>query len=323
MAISDNHTRQQRMIKLTGLVSGIFLIALMLYQNFFPTQMDAVQWKAYSYMDEMIAEVASYCKTNNIEIDKFLDPGQTGLIGPEWTEISSTLGHLDAKRTSIQAEMAVTLVTLLRESGVEKGDTIALACSGSFPGLMLASFSASKALGLDCLSILSLGSSSYGANRENLTILDIYLLLLREGLIDESLVGVSLGGEQDIGLGWELPVVSKLAEKIEQSAYPFIREENLTQSVDRRAELLGIIGESNIRVLINSGGAMANIGTSETILGLKPGLVKKMKIPVFEQQGLIHRAATHNIPVIHLLYIKGLAAEYGIPWDPPGSMNAE
>jgi hypothetical protein len=31
---------------------------------------------------------------------------------------------------------------------------------------------------------------------------------------------------------------------------------------------------------------------------------------------MIHAMLQKEIPVIHLLYIKGLAQRYGIPWDP-------
>jgi poly-gamma-glutamate system protein len=90
-----------------------------------------------------------------------------------------------------------------------------------------------------------------------------------------------------------------------------------------RTQLLGVGEHTNLKVLINTGGAMANIGTSESILRLKPGLVSSVKIPSEDKQGLIHRVAQHKIPIIHLLFIKGLAIEYGIQWDPATSINAE
>ncbi len=67
---------------------------------------------------------------------------------------------------------------------------------------------------------------------------------------------------------------------------------------------------------------MANIGTSASILGVKPGVVRQMKAVPADQQGLLHVALDQGIAVIHLLYIKGLVREYGLPWDPvvlPGS----
>jgi hypothetical protein len=72
----------------------------------------------------------------------------------------------------------------------------------------------------------------------------------------------------------------------------------------------------SINAFINSGGGIANIGTSASVLKLRPGLLKSAVIPEPERQGMIHAMLQKEIPVIHLLYIKGLAQRYGIPWDP-------
>jgi hypothetical protein len=51
-------------------------------------------------------------------------------------------------------------------------------------------------------------------------------------------------------------------------------------------------------------------------LRLKPGLVKTGRIPPKENRGMLHEMAARDIPVIHLLYIKGLVERYGLGWDP-------
>lgn len=322
MRKAKSNTRDDRKLKILGLLSFAILLAIVLFPGIFSRDLNSEQSKAVGFMQEMTAAISQYCKNSNIEIDPYDDPNFSGLIGLEWTEMTSTIGHLDAKRTSIQPEMAATIVALLTKAKVQRGDTIGLACSGSFPGLMLACFSAAKAMDLKSKVILSLGSSSFGANRPELTVLDIYRILLEKGLIQESLVSVSLGGEQDIGKGWDTSVIRYLSQKIEESAYPFIREEKLSLSVEKRAEIMGI-EEGRIKVLINSGGAMANIGTSASILKVKPGFVSKIRMPEPIQQGLIHKAWANGVPVIHLLYLKGLAIEYGIKWDRAGSLPAE
>ncbi len=315
--------KNEQYIKLAGLASGIILLFIILYQTIFPIIRDAEQEQAIVYMEQMIAAVADHCERINLEIDPLNDPAMTGLIGPEWTEMTTTIGHVDAKRTSIQPEFAALIVRLLREAGVEKGDVIGLASSGSFPGLMLASLSAAKAMDLKCRTILSVGSSSFGANRPDLTVLDIYQLLLSQKLIENIPVAVSLGGEQDSGYGWEPYIIEHLSSKIKISNYPFIREEKLLESAKSRAKFIGLQEPNPVKVLINSGGAMANIGTNESILRLKPGVVAGMKMPPEDQQGLIHLALIKNIPVIHLLYLKGLVAEYGLHWDPAVGEHAE
>ncbi len=315
-------SKKERILYITGIISGLILTVIVIYPGLLTASLDMEQRKAARCMDEMIAEVSRYCALNSIAIDSLSDPDLTGLIGPEWTEMTSTLGHLDAKRTSIQPDFAALIVRLLKEAGVQRNDTIGLVCSGSFPGLMLASLSAAKALDLKYKILLSLGSSSFGANRPELTIIDIYQILIENNLIDTKPAGVSLGGEQDAGLGWDPDIIRFLSLKISQSEYPFIRAENLQESIKIKAEMLGL-EHSAISALINTGGAMANIGTSPSILRVKPGLVTRMKIPPENQQGIIHIAAKNQIPVIHLLYLKGLIVEYRLTWDPAARRSAE
>jgi poly-gamma-glutamate system protein len=306
---------QKNIINL-GIVSAIILTGIILYQQFLPDKKSSQQEKAIIIMEEMLYTISEYCYENDIYIDTMNDPGKTGLIGPEWTDMTTTIGHLEAKRTTIQPEFASLMIELLAEAGVNKNDTIAIGCSGSFPGLLLASLSAAKAAGIKCKTVLSLGSSSFGANRTNLNILTIYNILYNKGLIDKPPLAVSLGGENDSGEGWGKAIYIKLTEDIVKSGYLFINKPNLKESVFSRDSLYNFDNGSSIKAFINSGGAMANIGTSPTILGLKPGLVRKHKIPEQDQQGAIHRAMINDIPVIHLLNIKGLAMEYGLKWDP-------
>ena len=312
--MSSYFSKQKNIISL-GIVSAIILTGIILYQVILPDKRSSKQEKAISIMEEMLYTVSEYCAKNDIYIDTINDPEKTGLIGPEWTDMTTTIGHLEAKRTAIQPEFASLMIELLEEAGVKKNDTIAIGCSGSFPGLLLASLSAAKAAGIKCKTVLSLGASSFGANRIDFNILTICNLLYNSGLIDSPPLAVSLGGENDSGDGWETDIYNKLSEFIVKSGYIFINKPNLKESVSLRDSLYGF-DKGIIKAFINSGGAIANIGTSSTILSLKPGLVRKHKIPGPDQQGSIHRAMINDIPVIHLLNIKGLAMEYGLKWDP-------
>ena len=72
----------------------------------------------------------------------------------------------------------------------------------------------------------------------------------------------------------------------------------------------------HIKAFINSGGGFANLGSSQSVLNIKPGLVRRAQIPEPAKQGIIHSMLLKKIPVIHLLFIKGLAQKYHLPWDP-------
>ena len=75
-------------------------------------------------------------------------------------------------------------------------------------------------------------------------------------------------------------------------------------------------GEGKIKAFINTGGSWANMGEDPEILKLRPGLVKIKPFPPAEKRGVLFAMAALKIPVIHLLYIKGLIERYGLSWDP-------
>ncbi len=315
--------KSNRALIIIGIICAIILTTFVIIENSTLTKQDSEKELAVSYMSEMIKTISDYCSENDIHTDIITDPRQSGLIGLEWTEMTTTTGHLEAKRTTLNPDFAALMVTLLRKAEVKTGDNIALGCSGSFPGLLLANLAAAKALEINCHTIISLGASSYGANRPELTILDIYQILLDHGLITSDLIGISLGGEKDTGQEWNEEIRNMLLQKIEKSNIPLIHEENLIKNVSQRSNLYGFNKNPVPKVFINAGGATANIGVSPLILHVKPGLIIKAKLPPPEERGMLHHALSLNIPVIHLLFIKGLALEYGLPWDPVLLQHAE
>ena len=267
-------------------------------------------------MMEAKERLKSYCQTNSISINQVYDPDRTGLIGEEFTPLTTTIGDLEAKRTSAQPEFAALIVRLLKEAGVEKGDTVAIACSGSFPSLMLASLSAANAMEVHSRIMISLGSSSFGANRIDLTLLDIYRAIEAEELFQSELVGVSPGGEKDIGQGFDQELTDTLLAMIRQYGENLIFEPDLAENVIKRYNLYTNFGEITIKAFINCGGSHSSMGLSAESLRLKPGLNFTAKIPGVLSRGLIFEMISRDIPVIHLLYIKGLCIQYNIPWDP-------
>jgi poly-gamma-glutamate system protein len=247
--------------------------------------------------------------------DPSLDPNRTGLIGAETGDLLTTTGDLDAKRTTTNPNMAALIAHLLREAGVTRGQTIGIACSGSFPALMLASIAAAKAAGARPAVILSLGASSYGATDARFSLLDVYAALLEAGFCNDPPAAVSLGGEKDQGLEFEPSVRDALVHRIEGTRIPFIRESDLQKNVALRWTAYESRG-GPIAALINCGGSYSSLGTNPYVLQLKPGLVSDVAVSSPSQRGLVQETAARHIPVIHLLHIKGLALRYGLPWDP-------
>ncbi|MCJ7579695.1 MAG: poly-gamma-glutamate system protein, partial [Candidatus Aminicenantes bacterium] len=249
--------------------------------------------------------------------DKEFDINGTGLIGLENSPITTTLGSLEAKRTTTNPNMGALIVDLLYKAGVREGDAVAVGASGSFPALIVAVMSAAKAMGVKPIIICSLGASQWGANRPEFHVLKMLECLSSSGVYSFLPAALSLGGERDAGK--EMPAEARelLIRDVEDSGILFVQEEDLQTNVRTKMQVYEKnAGENGIKGFINIGGSWSNIGTSSKILDLKPGLVKTGKIPPVESRGLVFEMIYRKIPVVHLLYIKGLIESYGLPWDP-------
>lgn len=268
-------------------------------------------------MHEALIEVKKYRHDLGIPIDKVNDPNQTGLIGVSFSEITTTNGNLEAKRTTINPNFAALLVLLLSEAGVRKGDTIAIGASSSFPALVIATLSAAKAMNLKPVIISSLGSSMWGANIPELTWLDIYYDLYNKRVFPYKINAASLGGDFDIGLELKKEGRQLLLKKIKKYQIPLIYEKDLQLNVKQRLKVYDEYSKkARISVFVNIGGASANIGANLMALDLKPGINYIHKFPPSSESGVIFEMGKRNIPVIHLLNVKGFTLKYGLPWDP-------
>jgi poly-gamma-glutamate system protein len=274
--------------------------------------------EAARIMERAIAAVREHCISHGMQFNDALDPNHTGLIGLEYSEITTTVGSLEAKRTTTNPNMAGVVLQLLEEAGVLPGDTIAVGCSASFPALMIATLAASKAVGVHPVMILSLGASSFGATRDDFTLLDIYGVLKNSGIVDISPAGVSLGGAKDVGQEYEAEMKARLVEKIRLSGFRFLNQADLQRNVsERMAIYLGSAGNRRVAAFVNIGGNYANLGASPLVLKLNTGVNALVSIPAArESHGVVFAMAERHIAVIHLLHIKGLALKYGLPWDP-------
>ena len=180
-------------------ILGLFLTEKT--KNLSPTSDYSLKFQAAQIMKESIKVINNYKVENELTIDKITDPNLTGLIGEEWTEITTTLGNLPAKRTATNPDFAALLIDLFIKAGLKRGDVIAIGASGSFPSLILATLSAAKALGLKAITICSLGSFMWGANNPELTWLDMEKILYKQGLLNYRTVASSIGAGEDNGEG--------------------------------------------------------------------------------------------------------------------------
>jgi poly-gamma-glutamate system protein len=245
------------------------------------------------------------------------DINKTGLIGIEFSAITTSVGSLEAKRTTTNPNFAGLLVYLLHEAGVKRGDSIAVGASASFPALIVAVLSASKAMGARPLVICSLGASQWGANDPDFHNLDMLECLWNGRIFESKPYAFSLGGDRDVGEDIENEIRDVLIKDIDGTGLFFLQEPDLKNNVKERMRIYKeAAGESGIKAFINIGGSYPNMGIDSSVLDVKPGLTRIKIIPSEAKRGVLQEMASHNIPVIHLLFIKGLAKQYGLSWDP-------
>lgn len=256
-----------------------------------------------------------------IPVEAALDPNMTGLIGPEWTCLTTTLGDLEAKRTVLDPNFAAMMVRYFGEAGLRPGDIVAVGASGSFPGLALATLCAAREMGLEVLTIASFGASMYGATRPELTIPRMMRILAAAGLVPDSLIAVSPGGDLDAGGSALFEEAREVQDRLAREAgVECIRFDppDLAASIARRLELYAErAGGRRIACFVNIGGASPNSGTSSRTLDFPQGLVlDPPPAPASADRGLVYEYAARGLPVINLLNVRLLARENGLPYDP-------
>ncbi|MDY0392458.1 MAG: poly-gamma-glutamate system protein [Candidatus Bipolaricaulis sp.] len=247
------------------------------------------------------------------------DVNRTGLIGIQYSPLTTTLGDLAAKRTTTNPNMAALLVRLLYEAGAERGDAIAIGASGSFPALIVATLAAAQAMGLHPILICSLGASQWGANDPRFTWLEMEDCLVTGGVFPEAYraVAVSLGGDHDAALELDPEVRDALVAAIAARNVRFLYEPDLARNVAERVRTYDAhAGGRRIAAFVGIGGNWADMGEDPAVLSLQPGLNVLPSVPEGPATGVAFEMARRGIPVVHLLNIRGLVTRYGLPWDP-------
>lgn len=275
-------------------------------------------------MTEYSSVIKDYRLGLGIPLDKNIDPNLTGLIGEDYNEITTTMGHLQSKRTSTNPNMAALMVSFFQQLELTAGDNVAIGSSGSFPALLFATIAACEAMNLNPVTIISAGASQFGANIPQLTLVHMIKHLEEKGYKSFHPAAVSMGGDEDIGLGLMEGGLEILKDVVFNSGYDVIYQEDFEKNVEERMKIYGSAG--NMKAFVNIGGALTNTGKGTQILDLKPGFNEITEFPDRQQTGVIFEMAKSGVPTIHLLYMKGISMQFGIDFDPiplPSSLDAD
>ncbi len=280
-------------------------------QDWYTAKLDAAQLS-----QSAANHIKNYRLEKGVFIDAVNDPNQTALIGQEYTLVTTDRGYIEAKLSSTNPNFAAVIVQLLKDAGVESNDYVAVAMTGSFPGLNISVLAALETLDLKPIIISSVGSSNFGANDPFFPWLDMESKLNKSNIFHNKSVAASIGGGSDIGRGLSPQGRNLITEAIARNNIEFINEKHLEKSITRRMEIYEELSDGNIAAFINVGGGIASLGNSINGKIIPPGLTEFLPMQNFPVRGVMIQMGQQEIPIIHLLNISQLLTKYGLPDSP-------
>lgn len=245
--------------------------------------------------------------------DRADDPNDTGMIGDSYTEITTTLGALDAKRSTTNPNVAAMIVDMFVQLGLREGDRVAVNLSGSFPCLNIAVLCALDTLGLDGAVMFSVGASTYGATLPAFTYGDMEHFLYENGLIRQRSAFFSLGGEADLGLEMPEALREAIVSRLTGFGYAHLAYADIRQNIDSRFAYYQ--AEGPVSCFVNVGGNLLSFGPDSGMHTVDSGILSPDSTRL-AGHGLVQLHLAADIPVVQLLNMKGLLPAYGLPIDP-------
>lgn len=258
-----------------------------------------------------------YREEKGLGLNRDEDINRTGIIGLPCSETTTTSGSIESKRTAANPDFAALLVRYFSDLDLQPGDTVAVGASSSFPGLIMAVLASTEAMDLKPVIISSLGSSTWGANEPDFTWLDMERVLKERGLVDHASVAVFFGGDQDEGLDMTPEGREAIRKAAERNNVPLYSGGGLEENIDLRLEIYNEhLGPEGAAAFVNIGGALSNLGRYPHAVIYSPGLNDNLEVTSTEGIGVMGHMVMEGVPVIHLLNIRQIAVEEGLPLDP-------
>ncbi len=241
-------------------------------------------------------------------IDRINDPNETGLIGIQYSPITTARGDLTPVLTSTNPNFAALIVQLLKEAGMKKHDTVAVLLTGSLPALNISVMSALQTLELVPRTVTSVSSGMWGANFPLFTYLDMEAVLIHSGILEPGTNAASIGGEDDIGRGLSPAGREMIDSAAVRNGVTILNAASLEEMIARKIAFFE--GGGRIKTLINAG----ERATAFAGLEMSSGLIRPHAVKA--GQGLVAYFSQKNIPIIDLSDIAQLARDYDLPVAP-------
>tara|TARA_B110000438_G_C15794094_1_gene642078 strand:- start:304 stop:1449 length:1146 start_codon:yes stop_codon:yes gene_type:complete len=264
--------------------STLFFIAIFNLFMVYLSVNSTVQIKRLGFNDKIsAANHMQKCIDNLNSKNSYIsnsDIYKTGLLGIQSSSIT-TIQDLDSsmlksKLLTTHPNFAAFIVELLHEAELTKGDTVAVSMTGSFPGANLAFYSACQIMNIKPVVISSVGSSSWGANREDFSWPHIENYLYRSNLISNHSVAYSMGGDND-----NADNLSDKGVEIIESVIPdyamLVNNSSLSENIDHKLSIFNSFA-SEYSMYVNIGGGVSSLGPGKDKDTLKVGVINLLDI---------------------------------------------
>ena len=151
----------------------------------------------------------------------------------------------------------------------------------------------------------------------------MFCSLIKSGIWSFKSAGASLGGGNDHGRGLSPKGRELLRQAINRNGVEFISSIDedaplglLQANIEKRMEIFDREkGEKEYGIVVNVGGGLAAVGSSQNGKLIPPGYNRSLYNREFPARGVINILAEGRIPVIHLLQLSRFAEKYGLPVD--------
>ena len=271
---------------------------------------DKVQ--ASNKMNEYLLALNKKIEFEKSEIDLY----QTGLIGLNNSSITTIQDYdssmVRSKLLTTHPNFAAMFVEFFYDAELNRGDTIAVSMTGSFPGANLALLSACETMGIVPVIMSSAGSSAWGANREEFSWPIIESFLLDEKIIKQKSISYSMGGDNDNGDNLSDKGV-ELLESVIPNNVIFINELSLLDNIELKLDLFKKMS-TNYSLYVNIGGGASSLGPGNDKDTLQVGLINMLDIEDLEfdgfEESIAHNFLTEeSIPMLNIKNIIKLTPE--------------
>ena len=305
----------------TPALAGLAVFSLGLYalaeRSLQPVHAEAFRMKieAVRLMERAEKAIGEVKRAKGIAIDARNDPEGYGVIGPQFTLITTDRGAQSAKSLAAHPNFAAAVTQMLLQAGVRAGDLVAVGMTGSLPGLNLATLAACRATGAEPVIITSAGASMFGATDPELTWLDMEAIAAQAGLWPYRSLAASLGGGGDVGRGLSVSGRQLLRDAIDRNHVIALEPSSVFDGVRQRVALYDSVATARHRPIacyVNVGGGIVSLGGAQNGRLIPPGLSRRLTTRNYPNRGVINVLGERRIPVIHLLQVEKLAREFDI-----------